>query len=267
MKLSKEQKHLVTCENIPILVKAAAGSGKTRVLTERIKYLLPKTNKKILALTFTNKAGEEIKERLSLEERKRVFAGTFHSFAQMVLENHGHLIGYSKETQIFENEKDRLKIIEEAIEKIPNIYNKFISWKQKEKNNYLRKVFSELLSLWSNYAKNTEKKSLNQFKNQISIGRIYSRKELKGVTLSTIHTMKGQEYDIVFIIGVDDGNIPYYKSFNNSKELQQEKNNLYVAFTRAKRFLYVSYPENRLMPWGDVKKREISRFLESFKNL
>jgi len=131
-----------------------------------------------------------------------------------------------------------------------------------EEYSIIKYDIEELLTLWSNYAKNNEKKSLNQFKNQISIGKLYSQKELKGVTLSTIHTMKGQEYDIVFIIGVDDETIPYYKSLNNNKELEQEKNNLYVAFTRAKRFLYISYPENRMMPWGDISKRKISRFLK-----
>jgi len=65
IELSKKQKIIVYAENGPIYVKASAGSGKTRVLTERVRYLLGRTNKKVLALTFTNKAGEEIKERLS----------------------------------------------------------------------------------------------------------------------------------------------------------------------------------------------------------
>jgi superfamily I DNA/RNA helicase len=47
-------------------------------------------------------------------------------------------------------------------------------------------------------------------------------------------------------------------------ELTQEKNNLYVAFTRSKRWLYVTWPENRTMPWGDSKRRKISRFLVNF---
>ena len=60
-----------------------------------------------------------------------------------------------------------------------------------EEYSIIKYDIEELLTLWSNYAKNNEKKSLNQFKNQISIGKLYSQKELKGVTLSTIHTMKG----------------------------------------------------------------------------
>jgi DNA helicase-2/ATP-dependent DNA helicase PcrA len=72
-----------------LYVKASAGSGKTRVLTERIRVLLSRSNKKVLALTFTNKAGQEIKDRLAdIEEiDQRAFVGTFHGFCQSVLEN------------------------------------------------------------------------------------------------------------------------------------------------------------------------------------
>ena len=77
--------------------------------------------------------------------------------------------------------------------------------------------------------------------------------------------MKGQEFDIVFIIGMDDETFPDYRAVRNGGiEMIQEKNNLYVAFTRAKRFLYVTWSQKRMMPWGDSKTRRISRFLEVF---
>ncbi len=116
--LSKKQQYIVDIEDGPIYVKASAGSGKTRVLTERIRHLLGKTKRKILALTFTNKAGEEIKERLKdiPELKEHLFIGTFHSFCESVLENHGNLIGLSKMPHIFENEIDRLELIGQAIE-------------------------------------------------------------------------------------------------------------------------------------------------------
>ncbi|MFN8889060.1 MAG: 3'-5' exonuclease, partial [Cyclobacteriaceae bacterium] len=61
----------------------------------------------------------------------------------------------------------------------------------------------------------------------------------------------------------DEGTFPDFRAVNSGgEELQQEKNNAYVAFTRAKRFLYVSYPKRRQMPWGDYKVRFISRFLK-----
>lgn len=113
------------------------------------------------------------------------------------------------------------------------------------------------------YKKQNMNPSLEGFKSALALGlmNISSNKET-GICLSTVHTMKGQESEIVFLIGMDDGTFPDYRAINKGgEELQQEKNNTYVAFTRAKRFLFVSYPSNRLMPWGDYKPRIISRFL------
>ncbi|MCH6233152.1 ATP-dependent helicase [Cognataquiflexum rubidum] len=116
------------------------------------------------------------------------------------------------------------------------------------------------------YKKQNIKPTLEGFKSAIALGLTnnLSSKE-KGICLSTVHTMKGQESDIVFLIGMDDGTFPDFRAVNKGdEELQQEKNNIYVAFTRARRFLYVSYPKKRLMPWGDYKSRTISRFLKPF---
>lgn len=114
------------------------------------------------------------------------------------------------------------------------------------------------------YKKQNIKPTLEGFKSAIALGltNTSNSKEI-GVCLSTVHTMKGQESEIVFLIGMDDGTFPDFRAVNKGgDELQQEKNNTYVAFTRAKRFLYVTYPEKRLMPWGDYKARTISRFLK-----
>lgn len=113
------------------------------------------------------------------------------------------------------------------------------------------------------YKKQNVKPTIEGFKSAIALGltNISNTKEI-GVCLSTVHTMKGQESEIVFLIGMDDGTFPDYRAVNKGgDELQQEKNNAYVAFTRAKRFLYVTFPKKRLMPWGDFKARTISRFL------
>jgi len=122
-----------------------------------------------------------------------------------------------------------------------------------------------LNDLWITYSFNTLKPSLTGFKNAISLGTVMKNQKEEGVCISTVHTMKGQESDIVFLIGLDDGTFPYYLAIEKGgEELNQEKNNLYVAFTRAKRFLYLTYPAIRKMPWGDNKVRVKSRFLKNF---
>jgi len=137
-----------------------------------------------------------------------------------------------------------------------------------EDDNEKKMILDEIKEIqnhWVNYARKTDRKSLTQFKNSMALGQTDPQSQPKGITLSTIHTMKGLEYDIVFLMGMDDGTFPDYRAVRNGGiEMVQEKNNAYVAFTRAKRFLYVTYPKQRLMPWGDIKSRNASRFLQVF---
>ncbi|MFK7796047.1 MAG: ATP-dependent helicase [Aureispira sp.] len=121
---------------------------------------------------------------------------------------------------------------------------------------------------WVTYLKKNSNRSLTKFKNSLALGTTNQAVEQKGITLSTVHTMKGQESDIVFLMGMDEGTFPDYRAIEKGGvSLQQEKNNLYVAFTRARRLLYVTYPKSRIMPWGAKRKRAISRFLKPFLNV
>jgi len=124
---------------------------------------------------------------------------------------------------------------------------------------------NDFASQLTQYKKQNIKPTLDGFKSAIALGLTNnSNSKEMGLCLSTVHTMKGQESEIVFLIGMDDGTFPDFRAVNKGgEELQQEKNNTYVAFTRAKRFLYVTYPKKRLMPWGDYKPRTISRFLKT----
>ena len=135
---------------------------------------------------------------------------------------------------------------------------------EEEKTSVLNDI-DELLEHWSNYAKTTDTKSLHGFKNSMALGQTHTLTKEQGIALSTVHTMKGQEFDIVFLIGMDDGTLPDYRAIRDEGiAMTQEKNNLYVALTRAKRFLFITWPKNRSMPWGDIKKRNVSRFLINF---
>tara|TARA_R110001583_G_scaffold105329_1_gene252870 strand:- start:1248 stop:3176 length:1929 start_codon:yes stop_codon:yes gene_type:complete len=120
----------------------------------------------------------------------------------------------------------------------------------------------EFQSKWTVFKARSLGSSLKSFRNAMTLGKLDSATQGKGLTLSTVHTMKGLEKDIVFLIGMCDGVFPDYRA-TNPKDLNEEQNNAFVAVTRAKRWLYISYPQNRMMPWGSEKYHRISRFINT----
>lgn len=86
----------------------------------------------------------------------------------------------------------------------------------------------------------------------------------KGAALLTAHMSKGLQYEVVFVVGLAEGTFPDYRAVSaGAKEMEQEKNNMFVAATRAKRLCYFTYPKYKKMPWGDIKIQKKSRFLDS----
>ncbi|MDE0427486.1 MAG: UvrD-helicase domain-containing protein [Candidatus Poribacteria bacterium] len=109
--LNEKQREAVTHKNGPLLVIAGPGTGKTKVITHRIAYLIREHNIKpenILAITFTNKAAEEMQERINSEigepHGSSVKACTFHAFCVKVLRKHATQIGLSENFTIFDQE-------------------------------------------------------------------------------------------------------------------------------------------------------------------
>ena len=106
--LNSEQKRAVSCVDGPVLIVAGAGSGKTRVLTSRIAYILEKgcDPAQVLALTFTKKAASEMKERIALmvgEKRaRRLCMGTFHSVFIKFLREFSESLGYPSTFTIYD---------------------------------------------------------------------------------------------------------------------------------------------------------------------
>lgn len=150
---------------------------------------------------------------------------------------------------------------------ISNLKNKLedvdsVFKEEEDEINLAHYDFTEILRHWHNYAKLTNDKSIASFRNAMALGQTFQNEKNEGLVLSTVHTMKGQESEIIFLMGMDDLTFPDYRAVQKGGlELEQEKNNLYVAITRAKRHLYITYPTNRKMPWGDIKPRKISRLL------
>lgn len=124
------------------------------------------------------------------------------------------------------------------------------------------KDFNFIESEWVAYAKTNANHSILSFRNAMTLGTTNVDVEHHGISLSTVHTMKGQENSIVILMGMDDSTFPDYRAVQQGgNALDQERNNLYVAITRAKRYLFITYPLQRTMPWGGVYSRSRSRLL------
>ena len=128
--LNKEQYRAVTHINGPMLVLAGAGSGKTKVLTNRIAYLIENgvSEDNILAITFTNKASKEMREREVKILGKLAYdiqISTFHSFGLKLLKENYGVLGYSKNFNILDSD-DSLTVIKKIIKELnlnPKFYN------------------------------------------------------------------------------------------------------------------------------------------------
>ncbi len=120
--LNAAQQEAATHKDGPLLIVAGAGSGKTRVLTTRIAWLLKQgvRPEEILAITFTNKAAREMKERVREsvgKEAERVWVSTFHSMGNRILRSHIHRIGYDNNFAIYDSD-DSLKLHKENVREL-----------------------------------------------------------------------------------------------------------------------------------------------------
>jgi DNA helicase-2/ATP-dependent DNA helicase PcrA len=118
--LNESQYQAVTTLQGPLMVLAGAGSGKTRVLTMRIAHLMNNLVDpfNILALTFTNKAAKEMKERIAkvvgISEARSLWMGTFHSVFARILRSEAHLLGYPSNFTIYDAQ-DSLNVLKKVL--------------------------------------------------------------------------------------------------------------------------------------------------------
>ena len=130
MQLNENQREAAGCTEGPVMIIAGAGSGKTRTLTYRIAYLISKGVDpfNILALTFTNKAAGEMKERIIKlvgGDARNIWMGTFHSVFARILRAEATKLGYISSFTIYDNDdsKSAVKQIVKQMNLDPKIYN------------------------------------------------------------------------------------------------------------------------------------------------
>lgn len=170
---NKEQKEAIEHIDGPLLALAGAGSGKTRVITERIAYLIKKGiyPNNILAVTFTNKAAAEMRERIVLllkEKPKGLIISTFHSFCLRVLKAEINKLGYKNNFTIYSSSDSRTlirSILREIKVNTLNYDENLFAWYiDKYKNNLIKpsevephddleKIAKRVYEVYQNYLK------------------------------------------------------------------------------------------------------------------
>ena len=129
--LNDKQREAVLYNDGPLLIIAGAGAGKTKTLTTKIAFLIEEKDVSpynILAITFTNKAAKEMKDRLFLQignDAKKLTVSTFHSFGLKLLRENYERLGYDKNFVIMDSD-DSLTVVKKIIKDMgydPKIYN------------------------------------------------------------------------------------------------------------------------------------------------
>jgi len=146
-KLNAAQREAVTASDGPVLVVAGAGSGKTRVLTTRIAWLLEQGvyPSQILAYTFTNKAAREMKDRVAVsvgEDRAPFWIGTFHATGARILRQHADRLGLPRDFAIYDAD-DQKRLLKGVLQDLnldvkqwglPGVRQAISAWKNQDES-------------------------------------------------------------------------------------------------------------------------------------
>ena len=263
-KLNEQQLEAVKHIDGPCLVIAGAGSGKTKVLTTRIAYLLEQgiSDYNILAITFTNKAAKEMRERLNvLVPNNHVFVGTFHSFGLKIIRENVDELGMSKNFTILDSD-DVLSLIKKIMKergmdvkeispyfvrnKISFIKNEFLS--DAEIDKYLNTpVEKKVIQIYYEYVKVLKKNNSVDFDDLLKLPvELFKRNP-------EILEHYQEHYKYILIDEYQDTNEVQYKL---SKMLAAKYKNIFV----------VGDPSQSIYGFRGANFRNILDFEKNFKD-
>ena len=260
--LNKNQKEAVNFKNGPCLVLAGAGSGKTKVLTERIIKLIESgvSPFNILAITFTNKAAKEMRDRISIKLNNvanDIFVGTFHSFGLKIIRENYKDLGFDKNISIIDREdmnsilKKILKELNIDVKQIPVKYviNKISFAKNEnltpeEYSKFMKGYIDEtVIKVYSKYTSVLKKNNsvdfddllvlpLQLFKNNKEILEKYQER-YKYILVDEYQDTNTVQYDLckvlaskyknIFVVGDIDQSIYRWRGANFENILNFEK--------------------------------------------
>ncbi len=229
-KLNKEQLEAVKAVEGPIMVFAGAGTGKTRVLTTRIAYMISEKNimpYNILAITFTKKATNEMREKVANivgDKAKYINISTIHALCAKILRGGIDAIGYTKDFEIIDDE-DAFKVINE-IYKDENLDRKYFSPKEALKviGNYKLhenvKLFALQEKVYNCYQKYLKSHNLVDFDDLLVLTKKLLLKD------QTFLKNLQEHYQYILVDEFQDTN---YIQYEIVKLLAGEKRNLFVV--------------------------------------
>lgn len=265
--LNDRQKEAVVNTDGPMLILAGAGSGKTKVLTTKVAYLIEEKNidpNNILAITFTNKAAKEMKERIFKLEGNSAFyiqISTFHSFGLKILKENCELLGYEKNFTILDSD-DSLSIIKKIIKEF-NI----------DANKYNPKAIKNVISNNKNEIIDPEKYSLyvntdfdeialevyRKYEKSLKINNAVDFDDLLILPLKLFNNNPGvlqkyqEKYKYVFIDEYQDTNEPQYIL---SKMISAKYKNITV----------VGDADQAIFTWRGANYKNILNFEKDYKD-
>jgi len=268
--LNERQREAVKIEEAPILVIAGAGSGKTKVLTHRIAYLIfqKKINpSNILAVTFTNKAAQEMKDRIEFISKdisnrkimKGLWMGTFHSICARILRREIDILGYDKNFVIYDK-GDQLSMIRRCIKALdldskkysPNIISSIID---KAKNNLEDAELFEYNAM--NYFKKIAAKVYTQYQEGLFENNALDFNDLILLTVKIFKEKPEilENYQTKFrYILVDEYQDINFAQYQLVKLLSEKYNNLFV----------VGDPDQSIYKFRGADLNNILRFEQDF---
>ena len=179
--------------------------------------------------------------------------------------------------RVFLNSREFIQVIEELKQKkeelqiselIKEILNKTGYTKALELENTVEaetriQNLEELLTVAIEFEDEFAENSLNEFLESITLSSDIDNLEEteETVTLMTLHSAKGLEFPVVFLVGMEEGIFPGYKSIGEPKEIEEERRLFYVGITRAKQYLYLTCAKHRTI-FGSTSYNAISRFVK-----
>lgn len=206
--LNDKQKEAVLYNDGPLLIIAGAGAGKTKTLTSKIAYIIDEhlaTPYNILAITFTNKAAKEMRDRLYLligDEARKLQVSTFHSFGLKLLRENYELLGYDRNFVIMDSD-DSLTVVKKIIKDLdydPKVYN------PKAIRNKISSCKNELIS-----AKAYERYAVSDYEQVIQ--KVYEKYEKK------LQQNNSVDFDDLLILPI--------KLFREYQDVLEKYQNLY----------------------------------------